>query len=49
MIYKKDKFKPLHYNYFKLEDRNGNPLKTREILYVKGIFNEKDTILNMKA
>lgn len=43
LIYKSERFSPLEYNYYPLEI-NGNQINTREILYVSGILNEKDTI-----
>ena len=43
LIYNSERFSPLEYHYYPLE-LNGNQLNTREILYVSGILNEKDTI-----
>jgi len=43
LIYNSERFSPLEYNYYPLEI-NGNQINTREILYVSGILNEKDTI-----
>ena len=44
MLYLEDKFRPLLYNYIPLKDKNGEVLKTREILYVEGIVNNGDTL-----
>jgi len=43
LIYNSERFSPLEYNYYPLE-MNGNQINTREILYVAGILNGKDTI-----
>lgn len=43
LIYNSERFSPLEYNYYPLEI-NGKQINTREILYVSGILNEKDTI-----
>lgn len=43
LIYNSERFSPLEYNYYPLKI-NGNQINTREILYVLGILNGKDTI-----
>jgi len=43
-IYKSDKVKVLKYEYFPLIFKGNEKSTTREILYIKGVFNKKDTI-----
>jgi len=43
LIYNSERFFPLEYNYYPLLVNN-KPLNTREILYVSGVFNGKDTL-----
>ncbi|MBN2773039.1 MAG: endonuclease/exonuclease/phosphatase family protein [Prolixibacteraceae bacterium] len=44
MIYKEESFRPLKYEYNGLKNEDGEVRKTREILYVKGIVKESDTL-----
>lgn len=44
MLYNPDHFYPLEYRYFPLLSANDEVLPTREMLYVNGIMNHKDTI-----
>jgi len=43
LIYNSERFFPLEYNYYPLLVNN-KPLNTREILYVSGVVNGKDTV-----
>lgn len=43
-IYHSELFYPVEYQFYPLTDKNGNPVKTREILYVSGILKEQDTL-----
>lgn len=44
MLYLKDKFKPLYYDAVPVWYRGANARRTRDILYVKGIIKQSDTI-----
>ena len=43
-LYNSDTFYPLEYRYYPLHDPLGEVLKSRELLYVCGILNERDTL-----
>lgn len=43
-IYNSDNFYPLVYHHYPLSNDEGAEIKTREILYVEGIINGRDTI-----
>jgi hypothetical protein len=44
LLYNKNKFDPIKYNYFPLKDKHNLVMRTREILYVSGVVNGIDTI-----
>ncbi len=44
LLYNKNKFNPIKYNYFPLKDKRDSIMKTREILYVSGVINGSDTV-----
>ena len=43
-LYDKNKFNPIKYDYFPLKDKRDSIMRTREILYVSGVINGRDTI-----
>ncbi|HSH20429.1 MAG TPA: hypothetical protein VLA03_08240 [Draconibacterium sp.] len=43
LIYNSEHFFPIKYHYYPIITKNG-PLDSREILYVSGVFNQKDTL-----
>jgi len=43
-IYNEKHFYPLQYQFYSIQDNNGVILKTREIMHVNGILNNKDTL-----
>ena len=44
LIYSEEKFQPLKYKYIPVKDKNDSLVTTREILYVKGVVCQVDTI-----
>lgn len=44
LLYHPDSFNPLEYQYYPLKSAGGSVLKTREILFVKGVINGRDTL-----
>jgi len=44
LLYRKDKYFPLITKFFPLIDKNRKPIKSREILYTKGIIKGGDTL-----
>lgn len=44
LLYQKDQFTPLYYHHISIKDPKNKSFRTREILYVKGITNNKDTL-----
>lgn len=44
LLYNKNEFNPIKYNYFPLKDKRDSIIKTREILYVSGVINGVDTV-----
>lgn len=44
LLYNADDFYPLEYDYYPLIDKKGEVRKSREILYVSGIFGGMDTV-----
>ncbi|HKI90346.1 MAG TPA: endonuclease/exonuclease/phosphatase family protein [Draconibacterium sp.] len=44
LMYNEQVFYPLNYNFYPLKTEKGLIMKTREILYVSGIFNQSDTV-----
>lgn len=44
LLYKKDTFKPLYYEFIEVTYPDDSSFKTRDILYVKGIIYEIDTL-----
>ncbi len=44
ILYNSDHFYPLEYQYYPLVSKNSEIIRTREILYLSGILNEKDTV-----
>lgn len=44
LLYKKETFKPLQANYYLPVYEDGTPAATREVLYVKGVYDKTDTL-----
>lgn len=44
LLYQSDQFTPIYYHHIPIIDPKNKSFRTREILYVKGITNKKDTL-----
>jgi predicted extracellular nuclease len=44
LLYNPQTFYPLSYEYYPLKDEFGDTISTRELMYVSGVFGEKDTV-----
>jgi len=44
LLYKKDKFFPINHKFYPLKDEKGKIMRSREIVYAKGIVNGGDTL-----
>ena len=44
LLYRKERFRPAGTAFYPIPDTNGSFLRTREILYVRGILDQRDTL-----